>query len=72
MYGYLWWLDRTKSANLPSTELWWAQGNGGNLLIVLPGVNTVIVTTGTRFNRPDALEPMFWLRDRILPGMTAQ
>jgi hypothetical protein len=38
---------------------------------VLPGVKTVIVTTGTRFNRPDALEPMFWLRDRILPGMKA-
>jgi len=72
MYGYLWWLDRTKSATLPPTKLWWAQGNGGNLLIVLPGVKTVIVTTGTRFNRPDALEPMFWLRDRILPGMTAQ
>ena len=69
MYGYLWWLDRTKTANLPSTELCWAQGNGGNLLIVLPGVKTVIVTTGTRFNRPDALEPMFWLRDRILPGL---
>jgi CubicO group peptidase (beta-lactamase class C family) len=68
-YGYLWWLDQTKSANLPQTPLWWAQGNGGNLLIVLPNIDSVLVVTGTRFNRPDALEPMFWLRDRILPAM---
>lgn len=68
-YGYLWWLDRTKSPGLPSTPLWWAQGNGGNFLIVLPGVDSVLVVTGTRFNRPDALEPLFWLRDRVLPAM---
>lgn len=68
-YGYLWWLDHTKSAGLPQTSLWWAQGNGGNLLIVLPQVNTVLVVTGTRFNRPDGLEPLFWLRDRLLPAM---
>lgn len=70
-YGYLWWLDRTKTAGLPSTPLWWAQGNGGNFLIVLPGVNSVLVVTGTRFNRPDMLEPLFWLRDRVLPAMNS-
>ena len=68
-YGYLWWLDRTKSPKLPPTPLWWAQGNGGSLLIVMPGVHSVLAVTGTRFNRPDALEPMFWLRDRLLPVM---
>jgi CubicO group peptidase (beta-lactamase class C family) len=68
-YGYLWWLDHTKIPGLPQTPLWWAQGNGGNLLIVLPGVSSVVVVTGTRFNRPDGLEPLFWLRDRILPAM---
>lgn len=68
-YGYLWWLDRTKQAGLPATSLWWAQGNGGNFLIVLPDVNSVLVVTGTRFNRPESLEPMFWLRDRVLPAM---
>jgi CubicO group peptidase (beta-lactamase class C family) len=70
-YGYLWWLDRTKLPSLPQTRLWWAQGNGGNLLIVLPEIETVLVTTGIRFNRPEALEPMFWLRDRILPAIRA-
>ena len=68
-YGYLWWLDRTRSAGLPETALWWAQGNGGTLLVVLPGVKSVLVVTGTRFNRANMLEGMFWLRDRVLPAM---
>lgn len=68
-YGYLWWLDHTKDPQLPQTRLWWAQGNGGNFLIVMPELNSVIAITGTRFNRPDMLEPMFWLRDRLLPAM---
>lgn len=68
-YGYLWWLDNTKDPQLPKTRLWWAQGNGGTFLIVMPELRAVIAITGTRFNRPDGLEPMFWLRDRLLPAM---
>jgi CubicO group peptidase (beta-lactamase class C family) len=71
-YGYLWWLDHTKDPNLPQTKLWWAQGNGGSLLMIMPELGAVMVTTGTRFNRPDMLEPMFWLRDRLLPAMRPQ
>jgi CubicO group peptidase (beta-lactamase class C family) len=70
-YGYLWWLDNTKDPSLPKTRLLWAQGNGGTFLMVLPELRSVIAITGTRFNRPDSLEPMFWLRDRLLPAMTA-
>jgi CubicO group peptidase (beta-lactamase class C family) len=70
-YGYLWWLDNTKEPQLPKTRLWWAQGNGGTFLIVMPELKSAIAITGTRFNRADALEPMFWLRDRILPAMQA-
>lgn len=68
-YGYLWWIDNTKDPQLPTTRLWWAQGNGGTFLIVMPELRSVIAITATRFNRSDALEPMFWLRDRILPAM---
>ena len=68
-YGYLWWLDHTKDPQLPSTRLWWAQGNGGTFLIVMPELSSTIAITGTRFNRDDSLEPIFWLRDRILPAM---
>lgn len=68
-YGYLWWVHQIEAPQLPRTRLWWAQGNGGNLLMVLPELKSVIAITGTRFNRPDALEPMLWLRDRLLPAM---
>jgi CubicO group peptidase (beta-lactamase class C family) len=68
-YGYLWWVDHTKDPQLPKTRLVWAQGNGGTFLIVMPELRSTIAITGTRFNRGDALEPMFWLRDRILPAM---
>ncbi|MFC4309244.1 serine hydrolase domain-containing protein [Steroidobacter flavus] len=68
-YGYLWWLDHTKDPKLPQTRLWWAQGNGGSFLIVMPELRSVVVVTATRFNKPDMLEPMFWLRDRLLPAM---
>jgi CubicO group peptidase (beta-lactamase class C family) len=70
-YGYLWWLDHTKDPTLPSTKLWWAQGNGGTFLIVMPELRSVIAIIGTRYNRSDSLEPMFWLRDRLLPAMKA-
>ena len=69
-YGYLWWLDQTKDPKLPATRLQFAMGNGGNFLIILPELHAVAVFTGTRFNRQDALEPMFWLRDRILPALS--
>lgn len=70
-YGYLWWLDHTKDPKLPQTRLWWAQGNGGSFLIVMPELKSTLAITGTRFNQPDMLEPMFWLRDRLLPAMSA-
>jgi CubicO group peptidase (beta-lactamase class C family) len=68
-YGYLWWIDETRQPNLPKTRLFLAWGNGGNFLIVIPELNAVAAFTGTRFNRPDALEPLHWMRDRILPNL---
>lgn len=70
-YGYLWWLDHTRLPQLPRTRLQMAWGNGGTFLIVLPELGRVAVFTGERYNRPDALEPMFWLRDRLLPDVVA-
>ncbi|MBL8519871.1 MAG: serine hydrolase [Betaproteobacteria bacterium] len=70
-YGYLWWVDETSLANLPKTRLLMAWGNGGNYLVVMPELRAVAAFTGTRFNQPNALEPLVWLRDRILPGFQA-
>jgi CubicO group peptidase (beta-lactamase class C family) len=68
-YGYLWWLDRTTNPALPQTRLWMAWGNGGNFLIVMPEIDAVVVFSGKRFNQPNALEPLVWLRDRIMPAL---
>jgi CubicO group peptidase (beta-lactamase class C family) len=68
-YGYLWWLDATTSPSQPQTRLWMAWGNGGNFLIVVPELDAVVVFSGTRYNRPDALEPLLWFRDRLLPAL---
>jgi CubicO group peptidase (beta-lactamase class C family) len=68
-YGYLWWLDETTQPNLPRTRLWMAWGNGGNFLVLMPELDTGVAFSGTRYNREDALEPLFWLRDRILPEL---
>lgn len=70
-YGYLWWLDATTSAHHPRERLWMAWGNGGNYLIVLPEHGAVVVFQGQRFNQPSAMEPLLWLRDRIMPMLRA-
>jgi CubicO group peptidase (beta-lactamase class C family) len=70
-YGYLWWLDETSTPSLPRTRLLMAWGNGGNFIVVMPELSAVYVTVGRRYNQPDALEPLHWLRDRILPTFVA-
>jgi CubicO group peptidase (beta-lactamase class C family) len=69
-YGYLWWVDETSQPGLPKTRILMAMGNGGNLLIVMPELSTVAAFTGKRFNQQNALEPLVWIRDRILPALT--
>ncbi|MGE4071010.1 MAG: serine hydrolase domain-containing protein [Lysobacterales bacterium] len=71
-YGYLWWLDQTTRPELPRTRILMAWGNGGSFLIVMPELQASVVFIGTRYNRPEALEPMLWLRDRILPAWAPQ
>ncbi|MEM9305292.1 MAG: serine hydrolase [Pseudomonadota bacterium] len=68
-YGYLWWLDATTRPELPRTRLQMAWGNGGNYLIVLPELDTVIAFAGERYNRPDQMEPLAWVGRGILPTL---
>jgi len=68
-YGYLWWLDETRQPDLPRTRLLMAWGNGGNFLVVMPELSAVYVSVGHRYNQPDALEPLQWLRDHVLPDL---
>ncbi len=68
-YGYLWWVDEIRNPEARGGRVWMAWGNGGNFLVLLPEQHSVVVFSGTRFNRPEALEPLHWIRDRILPEL---
>lgn len=70
-YGYLWWIDETRQPHLPRTRLFMAWGNGGNFVVVMPELSAVFVSVGRRYNQPEALEPLRWLRDRVLPVLGA-
>ncbi|MCK7593539.1 serine hydrolase domain-containing protein [Pseudomarimonas salicorniae] len=70
-YGYLWWIDATRNPALPGTRLQMAWGNGGNFLVVMPELDAVYVSVGRRYNRPEAMEPLRWLGERILLALGA-
>ena len=55
-YGYLWW--RGKSQSKPGLNAVFANGLGGQHIVVVPGLSLVIVTTGSSFDK----SPNFLLR----------
>ncbi|HMK28812.1 MAG TPA: serine hydrolase [Terriglobales bacterium] len=48
-YGYLWWLKSFKSGG-KSYPAFFMTGNGGNKVVVLPGLDLVAVITSTNYN----------------------
>ena len=68
-YGYLWWIDQTRNPALPATRLQMAWGNGGNFIVVMPELDAVYVSVGRRYNRPEGMEPLRWLAERVLPEL---
>jgi CubicO group peptidase (beta-lactamase class C family) len=48
-YGYLWWLKSFKSAG-KSYSAYFMSGNGGNKVMVFPGLDMSVVLTSTNFN----------------------
>ena len=56
-YGYLWWRNTFSIAGQP-VEVVFARGNGGQYLFVLPSLRLVAVFTGSRYNRPEANQPI--------------
>jgi CubicO group peptidase (beta-lactamase class C family) len=50
-YGYLWW-RREVAAGGGTVEVWFASGNGGNKVWVVPELGAVAVLTATAFNEP--------------------
>jgi CubicO group peptidase (beta-lactamase class C family) len=66
-YGYLW----QRGSTLIGDELitaYWASGNGGQYIIILPDVAMVVVFTGGNYNSPLAGQPFGMLTKYILPA----
>jgi len=66
-YGYLW--QRAESyVGRELVSAFWASGNGGQYIIVLPEEGMVIVFTGGNYDSPLAGQPFQILTDYILPA----
>src|SRR6266478_4363000 len=46
-YGYLWWIRSLKRKSYPA---FYMNGNGGNKVLVFPGLDVDVVVTSTNFN----------------------
>ena len=48
-YGYLWWRGTFTKGN---TDAFYSAGYGGQFIFVMPGINAVVVMTGSNFDHP--------------------
>ena len=67
-YGYLWWLGSLEVGGEP-VDFVYADGNGGQLIIVIPRYELVVVFTGGNYNSPAAARPYQLLTNYILPAV---
>jgi CubicO group peptidase (beta-lactamase class C family) len=65
-YGFLWW-KRTFAHKGAPVECYYASGNGGNYVFVLPTLDLVVAFTGSNYNSPLSDQPYLILNDRLLP-----
>jgi len=66
-YGYLWQTGRAYFGNELVTAFW-ASGNGGQYIIILPDKGLVVVFTGGNFDSPLAGQPFRILAEYIVPA----
>ena len=66
-YGYQWWLGRLSGSGQP----WIAGfGNGGQRVIVVPGLHLVVAITAGNYNQPDQSEiPLAVMRSFVIPAL---
>ena len=68
-YGYLWWLKSFKSGG-KDYPAFFMSGNGGNKVLVFPGLDTSVVITSTNYNTRGMHEQTEkLLTDYILPSV---
>jgi len=70
-YGFQWW---TRSGKIEDKAIKWfqAQGKGGQIICVVPELNSVVVLTGTNFNNSSSQTPYAILQNRILPALSSE
>jgi CubicO group peptidase (beta-lactamase class C family) len=67
-YGYLWWRTRFSHQGHP-VEAFFAGGNGGQYLFVVPELELVAVFTGGNYNSPKAHRPFEVMKASIIPSV---
>lgn len=68
-YGFQWWQkDYTSSGK--TYHSFFASGWGGQLIVVIPQINTVIVFTGGNYYSPEKISCYSIVEDYIIPALT--
>jgi CubicO group peptidase (beta-lactamase class C family) len=66
-YGYQWWLGKLRHNDQPWIG---AYGNGGQLLLVVPSLELVVVITAGNYNKPDQRKlPVAVMSKVVLPAL---
>jgi CubicO group peptidase (beta-lactamase class C family) len=69
-YGYQWWHESFNIEGRDPIDSYFAAGNGGQFIFIVPSKNAVVVLTGDNINDADlTYQPMVLMRDYILPAL---
>ncbi|MCJ8275011.1 MAG: beta-lactamase family protein [Psychrosphaera sp.] len=70
-YGYLWWVGTfTNKVSGQDVEGYYAGGNGGQYIVVLPSLDMVVVFTGSNYNNLKTMrQPLAIIEQFILPAL---
>ena len=69
-YGYFFWNFQFQIGEKSMTNGWFMAGNGGNIVLILPELESVIVVTRTNYNSPtQAIETIKLVSQYIIPQL---
>lgn len=72
-YGFLWWVKRARSQKTGrSLSMYYARGNGGQFLFLVPELEITAVFTGGNYNSPLAIQPLQMLGRHVLAPLIEQ
>lgn len=68
-YGFLWWKRSFPGPN-GAVECFFANGNGGNYVFVIPALDLVVTFTGSNYNSERSSTPYYILANDVLTAVT--